>query len=104
MLVPGGTYFFTATLTDRSLTLLVDHIDNLCEAFRKAKIKRPFEIYSVVILPDHSHCIWTLPQSDEDYALKWREIKSAFSRSIPPKENRSQGRMNKKERGVWQRR
>ena len=95
-LVPGGTYFFTVTLLDRSSTLLVDHIDELREAFRRVQLKRPFEIDSIVILPDHIHCMWTLPQGDVDYALRWREIKSAFSRRILPGEYRSQGRIKKK--------
>ena len=103
-LIPGGTYFFTVTLVDRSSTLLVDRIDELREAFRTVRMKRPFEIDAIVILPDHLHCAWTLPQKDIDYALRWREIKSAFSRRIPPGEYRSKGRINKKERGIWQRR
>jgi putative transposase len=105
-LVPGGTCFFTVTLTDRSSTLLVDQIGQLREAFRKVKMRRPFEIDSIVILPDHLHCIWTLPRNDADYALRSREIKSAFSRRIPAGagEYRSQGRLSKKERGIWQRR
>ena len=96
--------FFTVTLMDRSSTLLVDRIDDLSEAFRKVKLKRPFEIVSIIILPDHLHCIWTLPQSDIDYAIGWREIKSSFSRRIPQNEYRSKGRINKNERGIWQRR
>ena len=103
-LVPGGTYFFTVTLIDRSSTLLIDRIGDLREAFRKVKKKRPFNIDSIVILPDHLHSIWSLPRSDVDYAMRWREIKSEFSRHIPPGEFRSKGRINKKERGIWQRR
>ena len=105
-LVPGGTYFFTVTLVDRSSTLLVDRIDDLREAFRKARVKRPFEIDAIIILPEHLHCIWTLPHNDIDYALRWREIKSTFSRRIPLGEGeyRSKSRLNKKERGIWQRR
>jgi REP element-mobilizing transposase RayT len=33
-----------------------------------------------VILPDHVHCIWTLPEGDDDLATRWRQIKMAFSR------------------------
>lgn len=59
---------------------------------------------AVVILPDHLHCVWTLPPNDADYALGWREIKSQFSRRVPVGERRSMGRLNKGERGIWQRR
>ena len=105
-LSPRWAQFFTVTLLDRSSALLIDRIDALREAFRTVRMKRPFEIDSIVILPEHLHCIWTLPHSDIDYALRWREIKSAFSRCIPQGEGeyRSKGRLNKKERGIWQRR
>ena len=69
-LIPGGTYFFTVTLVDRTSTLLVDRIDELREAFPTVRMKRPFEIDAIVILPDHLHCVWTLPQKDIDYALR----------------------------------
>lgn len=74
------------------------------EAMRSVRMERPFCIDAVVILPDHLHCIWTLPPGDVDYALRWREIKSRFSRRIPVGEPRTLGRVNKGERGIWQRR
>ncbi len=59
---------------------------------------------AVVVLPDHLHCIWTLPPDDGDYSLRWREIKSRFSRRVPPTARRFRGRVNKMERGIWPRR
>ncbi len=59
--VPGGTYFFTVNLLERRKNLLVDHIDELRTSIRKTM---PFHIDSWVILPDHMHCIWTLPEND----------------------------------------
>jgi len=103
-LIPGGCYFFTVTLLDRQSRLLVDHIDDLREAMRSVRVERPFDIDAVVIMPDHLHCIWTLPPGDANYAMRWREIKSRFSRRIPVGERRSAGRVNKGERGIWQRR
>ena len=32
-------------------------------------------------MPDHLHCIWTLPDGDTDYSTRWDIIKSAVSRS-----------------------
>jgi putative transposase len=64
----------------------------------------PFEIDAIVILPDHLHAVWTLPQDDADFALLWRQIKSAFSRSLPIGERVSESRADKAERGIWQRR
>ncbi|WP_305263996.1 hypothetical protein [Nitrosomonas sp.] len=37
---------------------------------------------AVVILPDHSHCIWTLPQVDADFSTRWNMLKGYFSRHI----------------------
>jgi len=74
--VPGGTYFFTVNLQQRERSLLVDHITNLRSAFRVARAERPFGIVAAVVLPDHLHCVWQLPEGDADYATRWRHIKS----------------------------
>jgi putative transposase len=58
----------------------------------------------VVVLPDHLHEIWTLPQSDADYPKRWMLIKSGFSRCIPKNEYRRKSHITKGERGIWQRR
>jgi putative transposase len=55
-------------------------------------------------LPNHLHCIWTLPKDDTDYSTRWRLIKTLFSRSILPGEHLSARRRKKQERGIWQRR
>jgi putative transposase len=102
--VPGGSYFFTVNLADRRLRLLTEHIDLLRTAFRYTQTRHSFEIVAAVILPDHLHAIWTLPESDADYALRWRLIKTAFSRGLPNEEQISASRARKAERGIWQRR
>jgi putative transposase len=45
-----------------------------------------------------------LPEDDADFALRWRLIKSTFSRSLPSGERISASRASKGERGIWQRR
>lgn len=91
----GGSYFFTVTLVDRSSRLLVERIGDLREAFRTVRAQRSFTMDAVVIMPEYLHCIWTLPPGDGDYSLRWREIKSRFSRQVPVGERRSLGRRNK---------
>lgn len=59
---------------------------------------------AVVVLPDHLHCIWTLPEGDADYSIRWSLIKATFSRSLARGERRSVSRMKRGERGIWQRR
>ena len=102
--LPGGSYFFTVNLADRRLTLLIDHIHLLRVAFRGVRARHPFTIEAAVILPDHLHMIWTLPDDDADFALRWRLIKGGFSRALPRDERISASRAAKAERGIWQRR
>jgi putative transposase len=102
--IPGGSYFFTVTLDDRCSRLLIDHIDVLRAAFRHVLARHPFTVAAIVVLPDHLHAIWTLPEQDADFALRWRLIKSGFSRALPGGEPVSRSRAEKGERGIWQRR
>jgi putative transposase len=60
---------------------LTERIDTLREAFRVVKNAHPFVIDAVVILPDHLYTLWTLPQGDDEFSLRWRQIKSAFFRT-----------------------
>ena len=103
--VAGATYFFTVNCARRQDNhLLVNCIDLLGHTFRKIKNAHPFEIDAIVVLPDHLHCIWTLPEGDSDYKTRWALIKAGFSRGIPPGESRSRSRVKRGERGIWQRR
>jgi len=76
--LPGGVYFFTVTLRDRRSDYLLRYIDVLREAIRSVKAERPFTIEAMVVLPDHLHAIWRLPQDDDDYPARWRAIKARF--------------------------
>jgi putative transposase len=100
----GGCYFFTVALAERRSRLLIENIQGLRIAFRAVKQAHLFTMEAVVILPDHLHCIWTLPLGDHDFSTRWRQIKAAFSRQLPKIERRSKSRMGKGERGIWQRR
>ncbi|MFZ5380163.1 REP-associated tyrosine transposase [Aeromonas hydrophila] len=41
---------------------------------------------------------------DTNFPLRWRQIKSRFSRGLPNSEARSESRWRRGERGIWQRR
>ncbi|MBO3275845.1 REP-associated tyrosine transposase [Pseudomonas schmalbachii] len=99
---PGATWFFTLNLADRRSRLLADHIDQLRAAFRYTMGRHPWRIDAIVILPDHIHALCTLP--DSDYALRWRLVKTHFSRNLPSGEHVSTSRLRRGERGIWQRR
>ena len=102
--VPGGSYFFTVNLADRQSRILVENLAVLRAAFRDVKARHPFAIDAIVVLPDHLHAIWTLPVGDSNFAMRWRLIKSAFSRTLPRNEWESGSRRTRGERGLWQRR
>jgi putative transposase len=72
--VAGGRYFFTVNLAHRRPGLLTENIGLLRAAFRCVRSRHPFAMEAAVILPDHLHAIWTLPEEDEDFALRWRLI------------------------------
>ena len=100
---PGALIFFTAALARRGSDLLVGEIDRLREAVRITRAERPFGIEAWVVLPDHLHCIWTLPEGDADYSTRWRLIKSRFSGGLPPGRLR-ESHVARQKRGIWQRR
>jgi putative transposase len=105
IIAPGATFFFTVNCASRDGNrILVDHIELLRASFRVVKQRHPFEIDAMVVLPEHLHCIWTLPPGDADYATRWGLIKAGFSRALPPVEGRSKSREKRGERGLWQRR
>src|ERR1041384_761350 len=80
--VPGGTYFFTVTLDDRTSSALVDHVSALRMAFRVARHERPFMIDAIVILPEHLRAIWRLPEGDCDFSGRWKRIKAYFTHRL----------------------
>ena len=104
-IIEGATYFFTVNCAERrGNRLLINKIDLLRWIFRKVKGEYPFVMNTIVVLPEHLHCIWTLPQGDANYKTRWTLIKAGFSRAIPPSERRSNSRIKRGERGIWQRR
>lgn len=82
--LPGATYFFTV-VTYRREPIFADEqkVEWLRQAFQTVKAKRPFESLAAVVLPDHLHCIWRLPEGDSDFSTRWQMIKTAFSRRMP---------------------
>jgi putative transposase len=102
---PGATWFFTVALMRRHRnSLLVDQIDLLRSAVADVRARHPFRIQAWVVLPEHLHMLWTLPDGDAAIGLRWGLIKSRVSRQLPEGEARSDSRRGRGERGIWQRR
>ena len=79
--VPGGCYFFTVVTADRAPIFQSPvAVSCLRASFRAVLPRHPFSIDAMVVLPDHVHCIWTLPNEDDDYSRRWRLIKTAFTK------------------------
>ncbi|MGV6810792.1 MAG: REP-associated tyrosine transposase [Brevirhabdus sp.] len=101
---PGGTWFFTVCLKQRGGTLLTDRVDLLRRCVAETRVSQPFGIVAWVVLPDHMHCIWTLPEGDADFPNRWKAIKGRFSRAIPDRPEFRAAARRPREKGVWQNR
>ena len=79
--IEGGTYFFTV-VTHNRLPIFRDApaVHLLETVIADVKTRHPFEIDAQVVLPDHLHALWTMPEGDADYSRRWRLIKEAFTR------------------------
>ena len=69
----------------------------------KTHAERPFHINAWVVLPDHMHSVWTLPEGDSGYSQRWSIIKARFSRAMPFV-GRRESHVTRREHGIWQRR
>lgn len=103
-IIPGATYFFTVNLHDRQSNLLLTKIDLLRTVFRRVQRLHPFVVNAIVVLPDHLHTVFTLPENDSNYSLRWNLIKGFFSKEIHMTETIGSSRRHKREREIWQRR
>ncbi len=104
---PGGSYFFTIVTENRQKILVGNTTINvLREAFRRVMVKRPFRINAAVVMPDHLHCIWSLPSGDHDFSTRWRLIKTWFTKhcNITPVLAPNKARKRKGEQAIWQHR
>ena len=106
---PGGTYFFTVVTNERLPIFSTEStIITFLNIIEKNQNEYPFEQIAYCILPDHIHCIWKLPDGDDDYSMRWQLIKARFSRKFLQRSDLegkiSESRKRKRERGIWQRR
>ncbi|MFN9341882.1 MAG: REP-associated tyrosine transposase [Planctomycetota bacterium] len=107
--VPGGTYFFTCVTYGRRKILTTDlGRECLRTAIEKTRSRRAFEIVAIVLLPDHWHTVWTLPQGDANYSIRWMRIKEEFSKHWLAEGGtelkQSSSRVKHRQRGIWQKR
>lgn len=49
------------------LSILLFRFQVIQSNFRSRRLGR-----AIAILPDHLHCVWTLPEGEADFSARWR--------------------------------
>ncbi len=107
--VPGGTCFFTLVTHNRR-PILTSELARTClrRAWTAEQQRRPFQSLALCLLPEHLHCMMTLPEDDDNFSVRVQKIKAGFTRLYLRKGGIEApvtlSKQNKKERGIWQRR
>jgi putative transposase len=107
--VAGSTCFFTVVAYRRQTILCDDMVRTaLRTAIEDVRKARPFEIDAWVLMPDHLHCIWILPDGDADFPTRWMMIKRAVSMACRDDYHRAEwmsaSKHKHRESTIWQRR
>ncbi len=105
----NATYFFTVVTYRRQPFLCDELVRNaLRNAIAKVQTQYPFKIDALVLLPDHMHTIWTLPENDANFSLRWQLIKRYVTRECGATLNRPEwlnaSKIKHQEATLWQRR
>ena len=105
----GSTFFFTLVTYRRRPILCADIMRHaMRDAIAAVRAVRPFSVDAWVLLPDHMHCIWTLPDDDGDYSTRWARIKRSVSRDcrdvLHDPRQLGDSRRKHRESTIWQRR
>ena len=108
-IIPGGTFFFTVVTYHRLPILTTPKSrEILHSAWENVKDRFPFTTDAICLMPDHLHCIWTLPEGGANYSLRWGEIKKLFTKAylkqVGPGKQRNESRQKRGEAAIWQRR
>ena len=90
--IPGTSYFFTVVSHRRRPILCDESVRHaLRQAITTVKTKHSFDIDAWVLLPDHLHCIWRLPENDHAYLVRWSMIKRLVTQSLADVGNGAHG-------------
>ncbi|MBI3777453.1 MAG: transposase, partial [Gammaproteobacteria bacterium] len=105
----GGTYFFTVVAGERRKILTApESRQALRNVINAVKHQYPFTVEAWVLLPEHLHCIWTLPEGDRDYPRRWGLIKAGFSKqmrnALHHNARLTASKLKHRETSIWQRR
>ena len=103
----GAAYFFTVVTYHRRAILTSANARTILKrAMATVRQRWPFDMPACVLLPDHLHCVWQLPEGDDDLPVRWANIKRAFTQRYLEAGGRgakvSPGLGRHHQRGVWQ--
>ncbi len=106
---PGGTWFFTVVAFKRRPIFCQQQFrESLQRSIIRTGEVLPFKINAWVLLPDHLHCVWTLPDNDAEFSMRWKLIKQYVSREcqsyFPGHDDFSVAKKKRRESSIWQRR
>jgi len=105
----GPTWFFTVVAYQRRPIFCDPRFRAaLRQSITAVRASRPFTIDAWVLMPNHMHCIWTLPERDFDYGRRWGEIKRYVSHfcheTLHDPALLTRSAKKKSESTIWQRR
>lgn len=105
----GASYFFTVVTHQRQPILcLPKSLEAMRGVFRDVADRRPFQTDAWVILPDHMHVVWTLPEGDSDYSSRWAIVKKELTKHlrsvVDTNPASTSSRVRHRDGAVWQRR
>jgi putative transposase len=105
----GGSFFFTlVTYRRRKILTHPECRHHLRNVVTRVRHRYPFRIDGWVLLPEHLHCVWTLPEGDADFSKRWSLIKAGFSKKIKNLFHREDwmnaSKTKHRESTIWQRR
>jgi putative transposase len=107
--LPGAMFFLTIVTHDQTPFFDNDlNVNRLRSALRTVKHEMPLDIMAAVILPDHMHFIWQLPDDDDRLSARVGKMKILFTQAVRGTgnlpEDVSLSRLKHRESDVWQRR
>ena len=107
--IEGGAYFFVVVTHERRHIFARSQARRLLrEAIATTQRKRPFAMEAIVLLPDHLHMIWRLPEGESDFSTRMALIKKRFTvaylTSGGGEGAATASRANHRLRGVWEKR
>jgi putative transposase len=104
---PGGIVFLTVVTYARQRILCQDNARELLHRVMDETRKgRPWVMKGMVLLPDHMHMLWGLPEDDDDFSGRVALIKKRFTHAwlaLAGQESRTTRAQRRwRRRGVWQ--